>query len=63
MHKEKKQLVEISDSIVATNGSQVKNPRIKTQEKKISFCSGFISGIITSIIASIIWDFISKLWN
>lgn len=61
MHKEK-QATNISDSVIVTNGSQVKNTHIKTTKK--CFFSGFVSGIVASIIANIIWKFISKLvWN
>lgn len=49
---------EIKESIIATNGSKIRNANIKTNiqiEKRKSFWSGFIVGIISSLIASGIW--------
>ena len=66
MQKEK--TTQVSDSVILSGESEVKNIRIKTKEHKkehkvISFGSGFISGIVASIIASFLWEFISRLWN
>lgn len=59
-----KKTTQVSDSVIVSGKSEVKNIRIKTKEHKvISFGSGFISGIVASIIASFLWEFISRLWN
>lgn len=57
----------IRDSIIATNGGQISNIRIKKKnyfsiENKKSFWSGFFLGIISSLMASGIWFLIQKLW-
>ncbi len=52
------------DSIVATDGSTIKNAKIdksvKYKKRKI-WVWGFISGIIASLIASWIWHWIEQV--
>jgi hypothetical protein len=55
----------ITDSIIATNGSQISNVKIKKKsyfgiQNKQSFLSGFVVGIISSVIASGAWYLIQK---
>lgn len=57
-----KKMETYNDSIVAKDGSNIKNAKIsKTRFDKPSFWKGFISGILSSLIASIIFYLIMEL--